>query len=133
MGAGESSWSRWTKTSAVEGRAEIEIFGNKNFFKKKRERGHSPQAGPPTCRLGYQPQASLPGLQAGKPGPQAGKPAHRQVSLVVLFYFYFYFFYFFYFILLFLFLFLFYFLVFFFFLISSLVVYFVYFFCISSF
>ena len=48
MGARESNWSRWTRTSAIEGRIEIEIFGNKNFFKKG-ERGHSSQAGLPAA------------------------------------------------------------------------------------
>ena len=47
MGAGESSWSRWTSTSAIEDRGEIGIFCNKNFFKKKggRRRGRQPAGG----------------------------------------------------------------------------------------
>ena len=44
MGVGESSWSHWTRTSAVEGKVEIEIFDNKIFLKKEGERGCSPQA-----------------------------------------------------------------------------------------
>ena len=46
MGAGESSWSRWTSTSAVEERGETGIFGNKIFFKKRRkEAGPQPVGG----------------------------------------------------------------------------------------
>ena len=54
MGAGESSWSRWTSTSAIEERGEIGIFGNKNFFKKKRKEAGLPAAGGQTRRTAGQ-------------------------------------------------------------------------------
>ena len=55
MGARESSWSRWTSTSAVEDRGEIGIFGNKNFLKKKEEGGGAP----PARRRGGRPAGRL--------------------------------------------------------------------------
>ena len=66
MDAGESSWSRWTSTSAVEERGEIGIFGNKKFFKKKRRK----EAGPPARRQSRSPQAG--------PQPAGGAPQFRR-------------------------------------------------------
>ena len=69
MGAGESSWSRWTSTSAVEERGEIGIFGNKNFLKKKEEEGGgatSPQAGPQPAGGLTRPAGEVVALQAGR-------------------------------------------------------------------
>ena len=71
MGAGENSWSRWTSTSAVEERGEIGIFGNKNFFKKKRKEARPPAAGGLTQPAAEQtrPAGGLTRLAGGEAGP----------------------------------------------------------------